>query len=223
MQYQAVERDNEEIIYTYDVKWERSEVRWSHRWDVYLKGNPNDEIHYFSIVNSLLIVLFLTGVIAMIMLRTLHKDISSYNEMQTLEEAQEESGWKLVHGDVFRPPSSYPMLLAVLAGSGVQILVMTVCTMVCALFGLTSPSNRGGLLTTLLLLYVFMGSFAGYASARVYKLFDGKLWKHSTVLTATLFPGVMGAIFLSINVVVALEGSSTAVPLTTLLALICLW
>ena len=41
--------------------------------------------------------------------------------MQTLEEAQEESGWKLVHGDVFRPPSSHPMLLAVLAGSGVQV------------------------------------------------------------------------------------------------------
>ena len=64
-----------------------------------------------------MIVLFLTGVVAMIMLRTLHKDISSYNEMQTLEEAQEESGWKLVHGDVFRPPSFSPMLLSVLTGS----------------------------------------------------------------------------------------------------------
>lgn len=63
-----------------------------------------------------MIVLFLTGVVAMIMLRTLHKDISSYNEMQTLEEAQEESGWKLVHGDVFRPPAFSPMLLSVLAG-----------------------------------------------------------------------------------------------------------
>jgi hypothetical protein len=36
--------------------------------------------------------------------------------MQTLEEAQEESGWKLVHGDVFRPPSTSPMMLSVLAG-----------------------------------------------------------------------------------------------------------
>lgn len=63
-----------------------------------------------------MIVLFLTGVVAMIMLRTLRKDISSYNDMQTLEEAQEESGWKLVHGDVFRPPTFSPMLLSVLAG-----------------------------------------------------------------------------------------------------------
>ena len=93
-----------------------STIPWENRWDVYLQGNPDDEIHYFSIVNSLMIVLFLTGVVAMIMLRTLRKDISSYNEMQTLEEAQEESGWKLVHGDVFRPPAVSPMLLSVLAG-----------------------------------------------------------------------------------------------------------
>ncbi len=115
--FQPVEIKAEEVIYTYDVKWERSDLTWSQRWDVYLKGNPDDEIHYFSIVNSLMIVLFLTGVVAMIMLRTLHKDISSYNEMQTLEEAQEESGWKLVHGDVFRPPAVSPMLLSVLAGT----------------------------------------------------------------------------------------------------------
>lgn len=106
-----------QIIFSYDVKWEVSDLPWANRWDVYLKGNPNDEIHYFSIVNSLMIVLFLTGVVAMIMLRTLRKDISTYNELHTLEEAQEESGWKLVHGDVFRPPAFSPMILSVLAGT----------------------------------------------------------------------------------------------------------
>jgi transmembrane 9 superfamily member 2/4 len=50
-----------------------------------------------------------------------NRDIATYNEAQTLEEAQEESGWKLVHGDVFRPPQFNPMLLAVLAGTGVQV------------------------------------------------------------------------------------------------------
>lgn len=52
-----------EVIYTYDVEWRQSDVTWSHRWDVYFTGNPDDEIHYFSIVNSLMIVLFLTGTI----------------------------------------------------------------------------------------------------------------------------------------------------------------
>jgi transmembrane 9 superfamily protein 2/4 len=38
------------------------------------------------------------------------QDISQYNDPANMEEAKEESGWKLVHGDVFRPPASYPML-----------------------------------------------------------------------------------------------------------------
>jgi len=34
-----------------------------------------------SILNSLVIVLFLSGMVAMIMLRTLHKDIARYNQI----------------------------------------------------------------------------------------------------------------------------------------------
>lgn len=44
------------------------------------------------------------------------------------EEAQEEFGWKLVHGDVFRPPRK-GMLLSLLLGSGVQIFFMTMITL----------------------------------------------------------------------------------------------
>ena len=48
----------------------------------------------FSIVNSLMIVLFLTGMIAMIVLRALYRDIAKYNE-ENVEDATEESGWKV--------------------------------------------------------------------------------------------------------------------------------
>jgi transmembrane 9 superfamily protein 2/4 len=115
-----------------------------------------------------------------------------------------------------------PILLCV-SGSGVQILAMTVTTMVCALLGLTTPENRGSLVTTLLLLFVFMGSFAGYCSARVYKLFGGKEWKKNTFLAAVWYPGVMGIMFLTINAFVAYNGSSTATPFTSLLAIVLLW
>ena len=221
--FQPVEGAEEEIIYSYDVKWEKVETKWSNRWDIYLKGNPDDEIHYFSIVNSLMIVIFLTGVVAMIMMRTVHKDIAFYNEMQTLEETQEESGWKLVHGDVFRPPSFSPMLLSVLVGTGLQLLAMTMITMVCALGGLMSPANRGTLVTSVCLIFVFMGSFAGYFSARIYKLFHGKQWKMNTLMAALFYPTVMGVGFLSINFFVWYVGSSTATPFSTVVSLIMLW
>ena len=106
----------------------------------------------------------------MIMLRTLHRDISKYNQLETAEEAQEETGWKLVHGDVFRPPTGGSWL-AVLVGTGVQLFGMTLVTMVFATLGFLSPANRGRMLTAVLLLFVFMGCFAGYSSARLYKQF----------------------------------------------------
>lgn len=62
--------------------------------------------------------------------------------MQTLEDAQEESGWKLVHGDVFRPPSFSPMLLSILCGTGVQVFAMTLSTITFAFLGFLSPANR---------------------------------------------------------------------------------
>ena len=52
-----------------------------------------------------------------------------------------------------------------------QLIGMGVVTMVFAVLGFLSPANRGGLMTAMLLLFVFMGIFGGYYSARLYKLF----------------------------------------------------
>lgn len=49
-------------------------------------------------MNSLVIVLFLSGMVAMIMLRTLHKDIARYNQMDS----------------VVRKPSLTPLLVLML-------------------------------------------------------------------------------------------------------------
>ena len=95
-----------------------------------------------------MIVLFLSGMIAMIMMRTLYKDIANYNQLDNQEEAQEETGWKLVHGDAFRPPV-HSGLLCVYVGTGVQFFGMTVVTMMFALLGFLSPANRGGLMTAM--------------------------------------------------------------------------
>ena len=43
--------------------------------------------------------------------------------------------------------------------------------MVFAVLGFLSPANRGGLMTAMLLLFVFMGIFGGYSAGRLYKTF----------------------------------------------------
>ena len=44
--YLSVDRAQDNmVIFTYDVAWERSAVEWSERWDVYLNSNaPNEKV-----------------------------------------------------------------------------------------------------------------------------------------------------------------------------------
>eukprot|EP00003_Mantamonas_plastica_P009084 TRINITY_DN1831_c1_g1_i3.p1 TRINITY_DN1831_c1_g1~~TRINITY_DN1831_c1_g1_i3.p1 ORF type:complete len:519 (+),score=154.78 TRINITY_DN1831_c1_g1_i3:453-2009(+) len=219
--FQAV-KEGDEVVWTYDVEWETSDLRWSSRWDPYLMSG-DDQIHWFSIINSLMIVLFLTGMVAMILLRTLSADFVRYNQqMEDPEEDPEETGWKLVHTDVFRPPD-FPMMLSVFFGTGVQVYFMTLFTMVFALLGFLSPATRGGLSTALLLLFVLMGLMAGYASSRNYKMLKQEAWKTNFVLTAILLPGICTFIFLIIDFALWSLGSSAAVPFGTILALFSMW
>jgi transmembrane 9 superfamily member 2/4 len=215
--------ENLEVTYSYEVEWIQSDLLWADRWDVYLIGSPDDDIHYFAIVNSLMIVLFLTGAIATIMIRTLRKDIRGYNEIQTLEEAQEETGWKLVHADVFRPPGFSPMLLSVFVGTGCQLGMTYFLSMLCAIAKLLNPLKKGQTLTALLFLFVLSGSVAGYVSARIYKFCDAENWKLNTLYTALGLPGIMAIIFLILNIVLSFVGAATAVSFLTILALLALW
>lgn len=213
-----------EVKYSYSVTFTKSSGnnRWSSRWDYILDSMPHTNIQWFSILNSLVIVLFLSGMVAMIMLRTLHKDIARYNQIDAGEDAQEEYGWKLVHGDVFRPPRR-GMLLSVLVGSGTQVFIMTLVTLLFACLGFLSPANRGALMTCAMVLYVCLGFPAGYIAARLYKSFGGEKWKTNVLLTSMLCPGIVFALFFIMNLILWYKGSSAAVPFTTLLALLALW
>ena len=99
------------------------------------------------------------------------------------EEGREETGWKLVHADVFRPPA-HANLLSALVGTGSQLFCACASMLVFATFGddsskapacscgsicllsavaagFVSPAHRGGLMTAMLLCFVLMGTFSG--------------------------------------------------------------
>eukprot|EP00760_Papus_ankaliazontas_P030464 PhM_4_TR4843/c0_g1_i1/m.13826/K17086/TM9SF2_4; transmembrane 9 superfamily member 2/4 len=210
------------IWWTYGVTWEESDEPWVTRWDAYLNITDSD-IHWFSIVNSITIVFFLTGMIAFILMRTLRKDISKYNAAVELdaEDFVEETGWKLVHTDVFRPPV-HRTLLASYVGTGCQLLGMTLTVLLCACLGFLSPANRGALFTAMLLCFAFLGVYSGYTAARFLKLWNHTNWR-SIFVTATLVPGTIFGVFFLVNLFVWSQGSAAAVPFTTMLALMALW
>ncbi|KAJ3043202.1 hypothetical protein HDV00_005522 [Rhizophlyctis rosea] len=210
-----------EITWSYSVKYVQSSTPWATRWDTYLRVS-DPKIHWFSIVNSVVIVLFLTGMVGMVLLRALHKDIARYNALEVQEDAQEDFGWKLVHGDVFRPPV-HRMFLAVAVGNGAQLFLMASVTLVFAVLGFLSPSSRGSLSTVMLVFYVCFGSVAGYTSARLYKMFNGEKWRRNVFLTAFLLPGIVFIVFVILNFFLIGAKSSAAVPFGTMFALIAMW
>jgi transmembrane 9 superfamily protein 2/4 len=124
------------VTWTYSVRWTNSETAWATRWDKYLHVfDPH--IHWYSLTYSAAFVVLLVGLVSTILLRALRKDIARYNRLDMINLAdldgtsaavedgiQEDSGWKLVHGDVFRCPK-HPLLLSVFMGNGAQLFVMT--------------------------------------------------------------------------------------------------
>jgi len=116
--------------------------------------------------------------------------------------------------------------LAVCAGTGVQILLMTLITLGFAALGLLSPANRGALLQSMLLLFTFMGFPAGYVSARINKLFEGDECGSNfrvTLMTALQFPGLCFGIFFCLDILIWSKKSTGAVPFGTMFLLLTLW
>ncbi|KAH8656091.1 hypothetical protein BGZ60DRAFT_435201 [Tricladium varicosporioides] len=219
--------------FTYSVYWIPSPTAWATRWDKYLHVF-DPKIHWFSLINSAIIVIFLTITVISILLRTLRKDIQRYNRLDSInlddlsgtsaveDGVQEDSGWKLVHGDVFRAPGS-PLILSVFLGNGAQLFVMTGFTIAFALLGFLSPSNRGSLGTIMVLLYTVLGFIGGHVSARVYKAFGGERWKLNIALTPIMVPGIVFGTFFFLNLFLWAKESSGAVPFTTMLVIVVIW
>jgi len=209
------------VTWSYSVKWIRDpKTTWSERWNVYVNASRGEgQIHWFGIINSLMIVLFLTAMVAMIMLRTLNADFQKYN---STDPEETETGWRLIHGDVFRaPPRS--SLFSSLVGSGTQILAMGVITMVLATLGFLSPANRGLLVTAGIVLFIWMGVLGGYVSGRMYHMFGGVNWKKNAFYTATIVPGVIFGVLFFLNIFLWAKHSSASIPFLYLLALVALW
>ncbi|CAM2699090.1 unnamed protein product [Rotaria socialis] len=218
---QKIDPKNENTITTtYEIIWANSETRWASRWDTYL-AMTDAQIHWFSIVNSVIVVFFLAGILSMIIVKTLRRDIARYNQ-EDADDGSEETGWKLVHGDVFRPPHR-KNILAALLGSGIQIFLMSLIVIVFAALGMLSPSSRGALITAACFLYVFMGLIAGFYAGRIYKTIRGSNWKRTAALTATLYPGIVFGIGFFLNFFIWGKRSSGAVPLSTMVAILVMW
>lgn len=214
-----------EVEFVYSVKWEETDVPFKRRMDIYSKSSSlpqHLEIHWFSIINSCVTVLLLTGFLATILMRVLKNDFIKYSHDEEAADEQEETGWKYIHGDVFRYPPHKSLFSAVL-GSGTQLLALAIFIFMLALVGVFYPYNRGALYTALVVIYALTSGIAGYTAASFYRQLEGTNWVRNLLLTGCLFCGPLFLTFCFLNTVAIAYNATAALPFGTILVILLIW
>ena len=181
--------DQHNIVLYYSVKWiENTSKSFLTRYEVYQdKDFFEHHIHWFALFNAFMMVIFLSGLVAMIMMRVLRSDYARYNrdedDLDMLErDVSDESGWKLLHGDVFRPVVDL-LPLSVALGAGMQIVATAFMMVLFAIAG-TIWASRGALLMTGLFCWAITSVLNGYVSGGFYARNDGKDWIGCMIATS---------------------------------------
>ncbi|KAI8086052.1 uncharacterized protein BX664DRAFT_281650 [Halteromyces radiatus] len=217
-----------ELSFTYSVTWKPTSILFQDRFDRLLETKFFEhKVHWLSICSSFMMVLFLTGMVSIILLRTVKRDFSRYDrEEEGLDDFErdlgdEGYGWKQVHGDVFRQPP-HLMLMSAFIGSGSQLVVMGL-VMIMYIIKSQSYSERASIMSASIALYTLTAVVSGYSSTKFYATYGGKDWVRNVILTAIIIPVAAGCVGGYINTLAIYYSSSRAVPFMALFSVIVLW
>jgi transmembrane 9 superfamily protein 2/4 len=213
-----------EVKWTYRVRWEEAERSWDARWNVYAlpdMARSSSSVHYASIAIAALVMLILVVGAHRVLARYVSRDVARYLDPEDRDGV--DTGWKMVSGDVFRPPRA-PALLSAIVGTGVQLAVMVVLTLVFAAVGLTTDYYRGVMLSTVIVLYMLLSSLGTYVSARVYRgVMRGTRPVLNFVLTWGLLPALVSLVFLVTDVMLASVDSAAHVGAPVIAGVAAVW
>ena len=211
---------DEEIYFTYDIKFLKSNIPFASRFDHYKKETSS--VHWIGLINSNILIILLTIITICIFIRALRNDIQIYNRRVNEDEIIDEYGWKNISNEVFRKPINSELLSAFF-GTGIQVIIALLYTLFFAFIGFFKPESRGSLLTMLLMVFIFIGIISGYLSGRLYKIFKGRNWLKSALYTALLFPSFCFGLLLIINWLYRMEDSTILIEFRNIISLIILW
>lgn len=210
--------DSMDVVWTYSVDWVRAErgLTWEHRYDSLFR-EMDWESHWFGLFSGLLIMVPFSMIMAAVFWRTCRK-----SPKLNVEEEIEQSGWKLLHGDVFRAPQR-PHWFAALAGAGLQMLVLMGLVSVFSVLGMLAPANRGSMLTAIVVLYLLLGFLSGYWGAKLYRQFGAGQTLRMMAVGLFFVPGVVLGLFFVASLVLWKHSSSAGLSGWLLVAAVALW
>ena len=209
------------ILFTYDIVFEYSDITLASRWDHYKTARAG--IHWSGIILSEVLIVIISVIIITILCRNLRADISSYNYRVSNLEEIDEYDWKQISGDVFRPPAVNVLLLSSMLGTGTQLFLMVFATLFLGLFGFMNPEQRANILNLGILFFCFMGLPGGYIAALFYRFWGGNSWIKVSLFTSIIFPGTLIFGYVIVNIVLTIEKSNAAVHFSDIVSLFILW
>jgi transmembrane 9 superfamily protein 3 len=211
------------LDFTFSVRWTKSSIAFKDRYDRYHDFDFFEhQIHWFSIFNSFMMVIFLVGMVALILMRTLKNDFTRFtSEEDDLELHPDESGWKQVHGDVFRPPRNAAVYAALL-GTGYQLFFVGFFVISIVLLG-TFYHERGTIATVSIVGYCLTSFVAGYTGGSYYKRNNGKKWKQVMVMTASLIPGLFFGMALMLNFISVFYDATPSLSFKSMFVMMLIW
>ncbi|KAH7561235.1 hypothetical protein ACOSQ2_016349 [Xanthoceras sorbifolium] len=211
------------VQFTYSVLWNVTSVQFGTRMDKYSRASAlavRRQIHWFSVINSIVIIVLLMGLLILLFMRRLMNDLRKCSIGD--EEEDKEVGWKFLHGDVFRCPQKMTLFSAVL-GVGNQLLTMVCILFVLAFLGFLYPYNRGLLSTSLVFIYTLTSVVGGYSAASFHNQFSNTGWEKSVVLAGIIYLGPLFVTVLILNTVAASYGATAALPFGTMIVILLIY
>ncbi|KAL9649804.1 hypothetical protein ABK040_009618 [Willaertia magna] len=236
-----VENTNE-LTFTYEVNWHQNQkITYDNRFKVYLEHNPfQHKIHWFSIINSFMMVLFLSALVFMILIRTLRSDLAALEkhaktkgDLEVGHESDSEfdilgsgdssdSGpWKLLHGDVFRRPFGLTFLCAFI-GTGFHLAFLALFLILLCVVN-TFYDTRGAIMNAFIVLYCLTSIIGGYFSGHFYLKWKGDRWIRTALWTSCLFPLIIFVVVFCLNALAVSYNALVAIPFTTVLTVFVMW
>ena len=241
---------------------------FSRRFEKYLDRDFfQHRVHWWALANAAATVAFLTALVAAILVRALRADVARYNGVAGAASSSsaaaaaaralggspprppalgdldgdfdDESGWKVLSGDVFRAPKNLHLLSA-LVGTGAQLCLLALLTSAGAALG-SLFVERGSVTTVAVVLYALTSVVGGYVAGENFTRCSGgggggsggiagKAGSSSTkqqartwLLTATILPLSTFAVGGGVNTVALLYKSLAAVPFKGVAGVLALW
>uniref|UniRef100_A0A1I8F623 Transmembrane 9 superfamily member n=1 Tax=Macrostomum lignano TaxID=282301 RepID=A0A1I8F623_9PLAT len=210
-----------QVAFTYSVAWVKSDVKFEDRAKLIKDTSffPKTlEIHWLSVINSLILVLLLIGFVTVILFRILKKDFASNLEARRRTKTSD-NGWKTVHNDaaqakvlLLRTSGGARRFLAIMQGRRpVRHGAARACS---------TCTHHGNINSAGIVLYAFTSASPASCPVECSGRLGGERWARNVLLTSSCSPSPLFMVWAVVNSVPGYAPPRRC-PGSTVLLLLC--